>query len=102
MPKPRTRLPQAVEDPATQAEPAQQVPAALAPAPDNGVPFSQQIHQVPARPAPPAIKRRGKQLGLRIPDDLYQRLVACADATRIPQSRLLERALDAELKIHGF
>lgn len=48
------------------------------------------------------IKRRGKQLGARIPDELYDRLAACATQTRIPQARLLERALDAELRSHGF
>jgi hypothetical protein len=52
--------------------------------------------------SPGPVARRGKQLGARIPQDLYERLVACAESTRIPQGRLIERALDAELKTHGF
>jgi len=88
MAKPATRLPKAAETPAPAAR--------VTPAPDNGVPFTSQIA------SPVAIKRRGKQLGARIPDELYDRLVACAAETRIPQGRLLERALDAELKSHGF
>lgn len=46
----------------------------------------------------PAGRRSGKQLGLRIPDDLYARLVACTEDTGIPQSTLVRRALDKELK----
>ncbi|MBW3640556.1 MAG: ribbon-helix-helix domain-containing protein [Actinobacteria bacterium] len=91
MAKPTTRLPRATPAAA---------PAPLRPAPDNGVPFADPERGALTRP--PAVKRRGKQLGARIPDDLYQRLVACAAATRIPQGRLLERALDAELKSHGY
>lgn len=96
MAKPQTRLPQvasAVEE--TGPSPV------LAPAPDNGQPFAEHsAQQLPAERA--RIPRRGKQLGARIPTDLYERLVACAESTRIPQGRLIERALDAELKTHGF
>ncbi|WP_432485812.1 MULTISPECIES: ribbon-helix-helix domain-containing protein [Kineococcus] len=96
MPKPATRLPQA-------APPAPEPAPMLTPAPDNGRPFAEQPGQQPATgQAPTRIPRRGKQLGARIPTDLYERLVACAQATRIPQGRLIERALDAELKSHGF
>lgn len=96
MPKPQTRLPQA-------APAADEAPLTLAPAPDNGRPFAEHsAQQLPAEPAPARIPRRGKQLGARIPTDLYQRLVACAESTRIPQGRLIERALDAELRTHGF
>ena len=99
MPKPATRLPQ-VAPPAPESTPPAPL---LTPAPDNGQPFAQQPSQQPAtEPAPVRIPRRGKQLGARIPTDLYERLAACAQATRIPQGRLIERALDAELKIHGF
>ncbi len=96
MPRPAARRPSTPADvPATPAPPA----ASLAPAPDNGVPFPDRVRTA-ERPAP--IKRRGKQLGARIPEALYERLVACADETRIPQNRLLERALDAELRSHGY
>jgi len=94
MPKPQTRLPQA-------APAADEAAPPLVPAPDNGQPFAEHsAQQLPAEPA--RIPRRGKQLGARIPTDLYERLVACAESTRIPQGRLIERALDAELKTHGF
>lgn len=96
MPKPTSRLPHAGSAQAAAAE-----AAPLAPAPNNGVPFGE-----PAQPTgqrvPAAIKRNRKQLGARIPAELYERLVACAEGTRIPQGRLLERALDAELQRHGF
>ena len=92
MAKPTPRLPRAT--PAAAAAPP------LKPAPDNGVPFADPERGALTRPT--AIKRRGKQLGARIPDELYQRLAVCAAETRIPQGRLLERALDAELKSHGY
>ncbi len=93
MAKPATRLPRATRT----VEPA---PASVvAPAPDNGVPFaSRPVVKNTAEP----IKRRGKQLGARVPDEMYDRLVACSAQTRIPQGRLLERALDVELQSHGF
>jgi len=95
MAKPQTRLPQVAAQTVDEAEPK------LTPAPDNGQPFAEHsAQQLPAEPA--RIPRRGKQLGARIPTDLYERLVACAESTRIPQGRLIERALDAELKTHGF
>jgi hypothetical protein len=61
---------------------------------------------VPTTPSAPVAatpkgKRPGKQLGLRIPDDLYERLLACTEDTGIPQSTLLRRALDKELKTHA-
>jgi len=97
MPKPQTRLPQVA--PAADEAP----PPPLIPAPDNGRPFAEHsAQQLPAESVPIRIPRRGKQLGARIPTDLYERLVACAESTRIPQGRLIERALDAELKTHGF
>ncbi len=89
MAKPATRLPKAEEPTPAAVKP-------VTPAPTNGVPFTRQSS------APSPIKRRGRQLGARVPDELYERLVACATSTRIPQGRLLERALDTELKTHGF
>lgn len=88
---PPTRLPNSAEQPSTAL-------AGIAPAPNNGVPFTQAAHSATVGP----IKRRGKQLGARIPAELHDRLVACSAHTRIPQGRLLERALNAELKSHGF
>lgn len=69
--------------------------AALPPAPDNGVPYADR------RPSSDAGGRRGRQLGHRIPQELYARLVACSDDTGVTQQRLIARALDAELKRHG-
>jgi hypothetical protein len=89
MAKPATRLPKAT----MKTPPLPQV----TPAPDNGVPFTQQSARSPA-----PIKRRGKQIAVRIPEELYDRLQACMDGTLIPQGRLVARALDAELKSHGY
>ncbi len=89
-PRPVTRHPLAPRDP----QPAE-VPTPL-PEPEGGA-------VDPARsPARPGEKkpRSGKQLGLRVPVDLYERLVACADETGIPQSTLVRRALDKELRAH--
>lgn len=68
----------------------------LAPSEDNGVPYTER-HA--ARPQ--ASKRSGSPLGLRIPEDMKARLVAASEDTGIPQSTLLRRALDKELKSHG-
>jgi hypothetical protein len=78
------------------AAPAEDPAAALAPAPDNGVPYADR------RPSTSdAGGRRGRQLGHRIPEELYARLVACSDDTGVTQQRLIARALDAELARHG-
>lgn len=100
MAKPLSRQPSGPATSSTRASADLGPAASLGPAPDNGVPFTDPQRSSPARPAP--VKRRGKQLGARIPDQLHARLVACADATRIPQNRLLERALDTELRSHGY
>lgn len=65
----------------------------VAPAPDNGVPFGK-----PPRASKPA--RAGRQLGHRIPEDLYQRLVAVSEETDIPVGRLITRAIKAEVARH--
>jgi len=104
MSKPSTRMPSAAPRDAAPTS-GQAASRPLTPAPDNGIPFADPDRSPLGRPAPasaPAIKRRGKQLGARIPVDLYARLVACADGTRIPQGRLIERALDTELRDHGY
>lgn len=101
MPKPSARLPQAGSAAAAEAPETSAAAPAFAPAPDNGVPFGEQTPQA-APKVPTTIKRNRRQLGARIPEELYDRLVACAEGTRIPQGRLLERALDAELQRHGF
>jgi hypothetical protein len=101
MSKPTTRMPSATPS----AAPSSMSPAAakpLQPAPDNGIQFADPTRSALTHPPVVAIKRRGKQLGARIPEELYERLVACADGTRIPQGRLIERALDVELKGHGY
>ncbi len=98
MVKPATRLPKPQQLTVSDALAEGPAPTArsVTPAPTNGVPFTRQSSSASA------IKRRGRQLGARIPDELYERVVSCAAATRIPQGRLLERALDTELKTHGF
>jgi hypothetical protein len=97
MAKPTTRLPNAAPSAPTSTAPGARP---LQPAPDNGIAFADPARGALTRPV--AIKRRGKQLGARIPEELYERLVACAAGTRIPQGRLIERALDVELKGHGY
>lgn len=67
----------------------------LAPAEDNGVPYTER------HAARGSSKRSGSPLGLRIPEDMKARLVAASEDTGIPQSTLLRRALDKELKSHG-
>lgn len=74
-------------------EPA--APPALAPAPDNGVPYATQQGST-------GKGRRGRQLGQRIPEELYQRLLAASQATDIPMQRLIIRGLEAELRKHGY
>lgn len=85
------------------AKPTARTPSApaatplLAPAEDNGVPYAER-HSPTARQA---AKRSGSPLGLRIPEELKARLAAASEDTGIPQSTLLRRALDKELKTHG-
>lgn len=94
MAKPSARLPQAGSAAAAEA-------SAVAPAPDNGVPFGRQpVPDTSARPA--AVKRRGKQLGMRVPDVIYDRLVRAADETGFTKSSLLAHALDEKLKALGY
>jgi len=97
MPKPAPRLPQAGS--ATENE----APAAsLAPAPDNGVPFAEQSTQpTPAAPRP-VVERRGKQLGMRIPEAIYDRLEQCSSQTGFTKSSLVAHALDDKLKSLGY
>lgn len=79
--------------PRTPSKPATAAAAApLTPAPDNGVPYTGS--------GPAATKgkaRAGRQLGQRIPADLYDRLVAASTDTEVPMSRLLVRAIEAEV-----
>lgn len=65
----------------------------LVPAPDNGVPFG-------AAATKTAPARAGRQLGHRIPEDLYQRLVHVSETTDIPIGRLITRAIEHEVQRH--
>ncbi len=101
MAKPTARTPRAgslAED--TAADP---LTVPLAPAPDNGVPFAEQSRQsAEADPRPP-IHRRGKQLGMRIPDELYARMNRCVEETSVyTKSSLLAHALDEKLRALGY
>ena len=64
---------------------------ALTPAPDTGVPFGQ---KPPPTRQPP---RAGHQLGHRVPQDLWQRMLAVVDRDQIPMGRLITVALEAEV-----
>ena len=97
MPKPQPRLPQAGSAEVAAAE----VPASLAPAPDNGRPFGEQPTTPPAGPRP-VVERRGKQLGMRIPEVIYDRLEHCSRETGFTKSALVAVALDEKLKALGY
>lgn len=101
MPKPPARTPRAgstAED--TSADLS---PASLAPAPDNGVPFAEQNRQSSPADARPPVHRRGKQLGMRIPDELYARMTRCVEEAPVyTKSSLLAHALDEKLKALGY
>lgn len=86
MPTPSKRQPRS----APPAEPAP-LGAGLAPAPDNGVPFAELNARKPA-------SRRGRQLGLRVPQETYDRLDRVSTATGISRQRLLVDALNAWLQ----
>lgn len=92
MAKPPTRTPRQAS-----LEPALEPAPDLSPAPNNGVHLA-----ATSAPKSPAIIRRGRQLATRIPEELADRLDACAEGTSIPKGRLIARALDAELKSHGY
>ena len=72
-----------------QAAPPEQ-PDALAPAPDTGVPFS--LAERPATTRP-----RKHQLGVRVPEELWQRLSAVSEDTGVSITRLVTRAVEAEV-----
>ena len=64
-------------------------PAKVTAAPDNGVPFGGDRESK---------QRPGRQLGYRIPEDVYQRLAAASQGTDVAMGRLVLRAIEAELK----
>lgn len=91
MARPTTRTPR------TRPEPT---PDELTPAPDSGVPFSSSAGD--DAPAP----RRGKastassakhQLGVRIPEDLWQELLAISEDTGISITRFVTRAIEEKV-----
>lgn len=98
MPKPVPQRPRAGS---TAEDTAGDPTAALTPAPDNGVPFAEQRPQTSAAARQP-VNRRGKQLGMRVPDAIYDRLVRAADETGFTKSSLLAHALDEKLKALGY
>lgn len=87
MAKPTTRTP---STPAASSTPQ------LAPAADNGVPYTER-HSPGDRSSS---KRSGSPLGLRIPEELKSRLSAVSGRTGIPMSTLLRRILDEGLKAY--
>lgn len=86
---PRKRQPQSAPP-----APAETVGAGLAPAPGNGTPFAELGSRQPAAASP----RRGRQLGLRVPVEVYQRLDEVSTVTGISRQRLLVDALTEWLK----
>lgn len=85
---PRKRQPQSAPPAA-----AATVGAGLAPAPGNGTPFA----ELGARKTATS-PRRGRQLGLRVPEEVYQRLDEVSTSTGISRQRLLVDALTEWLK----
>lgn len=88
MPAPSKRQPKSAP-PAASAEP---IGGGLAPAPGNGTPFAELGTHKAASP------RRGRQLGLRVPEEVYQRLDQVSTDTGISRQRLLVDALSAWLE----
>lgn len=88
MAKPTARQPRS-----TPATPRTTPP--LTPAPNNGQAFS--LATEAEQPAAPARKKTNHQLGTRIPLDLYERLLACSEDTGVPITRLVTRAIEAEV-----
>ena len=98
MARPQTRLPRAEPTPSSGiAE-----PEVLKPAPDNGRPYGE---HAPATEEPAKLRTSprhlGRQLGLRVPVKLWDRLQACSQETGISKTSLLVHALDAELRSRG-
>jgi hypothetical protein len=96
MPKPPRRAPEAGSTAAAAPE-----ASVVAPAPNNGIPFGERPPSGGSRVAAD-VKHNRRQLGARIPEELYDRLVRCSEGECIPQGRLLERALRAELQRLGY
>lgn len=94
--KPQPRKPRSTLS-SVEAAPA---PSTLRPSPDNGVGYADRKPSSSSSSSSPS--RRGRQLGHRIPDALYERLAACADDTGIAQQRLIIRAIETELAARGF
>jgi len=88
MPAPSKRQPKSA--PPAAAEP---IGGGLAPAPDNGTPFADL-----GKRRPTGSPRRGRQLGLRVPEEVYQRLDKVSTKTGISRQRLLTDALTAWLE----
>jgi len=86
---PRTQLDEDAASPVS-AAPA---PPDLAPAPDNGVLYGSRGR---------AARRRPRQIGPRLSDELYARLLACSEATGISQQRLVVRGIEEELRRQGY
>jgi hypothetical protein len=89
MAKPPTRTPQTALPEAR----------SLAPAPDNGVHPAEA-----AQPAPTAGRGKSKlrQIGPRVPGELYDRLVRCSEETGVPQAFLVQHGLERELTERGY
>jgi hypothetical protein len=89
MPAPSKRQPKSAP-PVAVTEP---IGGGLAPAPGNGTPFAELGARKPA-----GSPRRGRQLGLRVPEEVYQRLDQVSTETGISRQRLLVDALSAWLE----
>jgi hypothetical protein len=85
---PKTRTPRAKP-----AETPSPVGAGLAAAPDSGIPYGASGAAATRKPA----GRRGVPLGLRIPQETFDRLGATSERTGITRQRILTDALEAYL-----
>jgi hypothetical protein len=86
---PKTRTPRA-----RNSDAAAQVGAGLPAAPDSAIPYGDPRAAAARKPAG---GRRGVPLGLRIPQETFDRLGAVSEKTGITRQRLLTDALEAYL-----
>ncbi len=91
--RPKARAPRTQLDEDASPVSAAPAPPDLAPAPDNGVLYGSRGR---------AARRRPRQIGPRLSDELYARLLACSEATGISQQRLVVRGIEEELRRQGY
>lgn len=89
--RPKARAPRTQLDEDASPASAAPPPPDLVPAPDNGVLYGSRGRAT----------RRPRQIGPRLSNELYARLVACSEDTGISMQRLVVRGIEEELHRQG-